>query len=208
MKRLLIVTALAIAASPAPAQSMPELFQKLKAQVRGESWQEALKTMDALEVEAAKPGNEKAQGRLPSPLAFYRGVCDANLGQRGQGAGGLRDVPRPAAERSIDDKTYSKKAVAAFAAAQKSIASAGPPSPPAYQEFKAPPNTERARHRSAGATGPSVADDGAEKSGWAKLPPTRSARCSRKVLAGPGLGGRPLVPDDVRQARGVRRTRT
>ena len=62
------------------AQSLPELFQKAKAQVKGESWTEALKTLDALDAEAARPGNEAARRQLAAPTAFYRGVCEANLG--------------------------------------------------------------------------------------------------------------------------------
>ena len=71
---------LALAAS-LPAASLPELFHKAKAEIKGESWSPALQTLGALEGEAAKPGNEDARRQLAAPLAFYRGVCEANLGQ-------------------------------------------------------------------------------------------------------------------------------
>ena len=44
------------------------------------SWAEALKTLNALEVASSQPGNETASQQLAAPLAFYRGVCEANLG--------------------------------------------------------------------------------------------------------------------------------
>ena len=119
MKRLLIVMAIAIAASPVPAQSLPELFQKLKAQVKGESWQDALKTMDALDAEAGKPGNEDARKKLQSPLAFYRGVCEANLGRSDEAKASFETFLADRPNVTLDPSMYSKKAVAAFDEARK-----------------------------------------------------------------------------------------
>jgi len=77
-----VLAALALASvSASVAQTLPELFGKVKAEVKSESWADALKTLDALEAEAAKPGNESAQKQLAGPLALYRGVCSANLGK-------------------------------------------------------------------------------------------------------------------------------
>src|SRR6478735_1248876 len=61
------------------AQTMPQLFQKAKEQVKSSSWQDALKTLDQLDAEAVKPGNESVREALAGPSAFYRGVCEANL---------------------------------------------------------------------------------------------------------------------------------
>ncbi|HKD19989.1 MAG TPA: GWxTD domain-containing protein [Thermoanaerobaculia bacterium] len=152
MKRLLIVTALTIAASPVPAQSMPELFQKVKAEVKGESWQAAMKTMDTLEAEAAKPGNEDAQKKLQSPLAFYRGVCEANLGQTVEAKANFEKFLADQPNVHLDPSMYSKKAIAVFEDARTATEAAAPAaSSPgshgshglftAFQEFKAPPNS-------------------------------------------------------------------
>jgi GWxTD domain-containing protein len=148
MKRLLIVMAIAIAASPVPAQSMPELFQKVKAQVKGESWQDALKTMDALDAEAAKPGNEDARKKLQSPLAFYRGVCEANLGRSDEAKASFETFLADQPNVTLDPSMYSKKAVAAFDEARKAQNPAGASAPSgnhglftAFLEFKAPPNS-------------------------------------------------------------------
>jgi GWxTD domain-containing protein len=155
MKRLLIVMAIAIAASPVPAQTdppaptMPQLFQKLKAEVRGESWQDALRTMDALEAEAAKPGNEDAQKKLESPLAFYRGVCEANLGQSSEARANFEKFLVDQPYITLDPSVYSKKTIAAFDDARKASTSTAVAVPSggthgmfnAFQEFKAPPNS-------------------------------------------------------------------
>ena len=130
------------------AQSLPELFQKAKAQVKGESWSEGLKTLEKLEVEAAKPGNEAAQQQLQAPIAFYRGVCEANLGNADKAKADFSTFLELQPGASMDPSMYSKKAIAAFQSARK-----GQAAPPAgnesdgrpamfvaFQEFKLPPN--------------------------------------------------------------------
>jgi len=128
------------------AQSLSELFHKAKAEVKGESWQSALTTLERLESESAKPGNEAARRQLEAPMAFYRGVCEANLGmtEKAQADFELFLTLQPTA--SMDPSMYSKKAIAAFRAAQKNAA---PPDSDdekrpamfvAFQEFKMPPN--------------------------------------------------------------------
>jgi GWxTD domain-containing protein len=138
MKRTLLTLVLVAAAALAYAESLGEIFGKVKEQVKAGSWNEALATMEVLDVEAAKPENAKLQQQLEGPLAFYRGVCDANLDNAGKAQSDFETFLRAQPNASIDDKTYSKKAVASFEAARKSIASAGPSIARAYAEFKAP----------------------------------------------------------------------
>ena len=71
-------------------------------------------------------------------MAFYRGVCEANVDQADKAAADFETFLRLQPNASIDDKVYSKKAVAAFAKAQKNVASAGPSLLRAYQDFRAP----------------------------------------------------------------------
>jgi GWxTD domain-containing protein len=127
------------------AQSLPELFQKAKAQVKGESWTEALHTLDALEAEAALPGNEAARQQLAAPTTFYRAVCEANLGLAEKAQADFKTFLELEPNASMDPSMYSKKAVAAFQAAKKSAA----PPPDAetrspmfvkFQEFRLPAN--------------------------------------------------------------------
>jgi GWxTD domain-containing protein len=131
----------------AHGQTLPELFQKAKAQVKGESWQNALKTFSLLEAESSKPGHESARTQLAAPLAFYRAVCEANLGSaeaaRAQFAAFLLLEPNA----SMDPSMYSKKAIAAFDAARRSAAppvklagEGGPSIFEAFHEFKLPRN--------------------------------------------------------------------
>ena len=166
-RRAVALVALLFAAAALRAQSVGELFQKAKEQVKAGSWQEALGTLEVLDVEAAKPANEKIRPQLEGPLAFYRGVCDANLGNAARAQSDFEAFLAAQPNASIDDKVYSKQAVAAFAAAQKSIASAGPSIARAYAEFKPPANA-------GDPVGPTWGDGpvvwimtDAEKAGWA-----------------------------------------
>lgn len=147
MKRFAALpAALLLLASPSPAQSLPELFQKAKAQVRGESWTEALRTLDALEVQAASPGNEVAREQLVAPMVFYRGVCEANLGQLDRAQAHFESFLEMQPGASLDPSMYSKTTAAAFEAARKKIAppadaDRGSPMFVAFQEFKLPANS-------------------------------------------------------------------
>jgi GWxTD domain-containing protein len=149
MKRsraLLAVLAFLSLLASAAAQTIPELFQKAKAEVKAGSWQEALKTLGELDAEASKPGNEAAKAQLEGPGAFYRAVCEANLGQADMAKADFARFLAVQPNASIDPAVYSKSAVAAFEAAQKDLAPAGgdPRKGPsvfaAFQEFKMPPN--------------------------------------------------------------------
>jgi GWxTD domain-containing protein len=148
MKRFgAFLAALLLLSLPSLAQTLPELFQKAKAQVKGESWTEALKTLDALDAEASKPGAEGAKQQLAAPMAFYRGVCEANLGQADRAQADFVTFLQLQPNAAMDPSMYSKKALAAFNAARTSVAPSaasddGKPSMfLAFQEFKLPPNS-------------------------------------------------------------------
>ncbi len=119
MKRTGVFFAAALLCAASHAQTLPELFRKAKAEVKAESWTEALETLDALDAEAARPGNEAARQQLAAPTAFYRGVCDANLGNADRAEADFATFLRENPGATIDKTMYSKKAVAAFEAARK-----------------------------------------------------------------------------------------
>ena len=121
-----------------PNPSMPELFQKMKEQVKAEKWTDALVTIEVIDVEAAKPANASLKPQLEAPLAFYRGVCESNAGNAAKGEASFETYLRAQPNASIDEKMYSKKAVSAFEAARKAIASEGPSIARAYAEFQPP----------------------------------------------------------------------
>ena len=148
MRRPGVTFAVLLFSATLTAQSLPELFHKAKAEVKGESWRSALTTLERLELESAKPGNEAARRQLEAPMAFYRGVCEANLDMAEKAQADFEYFLTQQPKASMDPSMYSKKAIAAFRAAQKNAA---PPDSPdaddkrpamfvAFQEFKMPPN--------------------------------------------------------------------
>jgi GWxTD domain-containing protein len=133
-----IVAFTAAAFSLLEAQTLADLFGKAKAEIKAGSWSDALKTLDALEAEAAKPGNESARKQLAGPLAFYRGVCSAEVGKKDEAAASFAAFLKLQPNATIDAAVYSKKAVAAFEKAQKDVASRAPSLAEAYKEFEPP----------------------------------------------------------------------
>src|SRR5262245_39180935 len=135
------LVALFLLSVPLSAETLPELFQRAKEQVKSQSWQEALKTLDQLDAESARPGNETAREQLVAPIAFYRGVCEANLDQPEKAEADFATFLQAKPGSTIDKVVYSKKAVAAFEAASKEPASPGSITmAQRFEEFKAPPN--------------------------------------------------------------------
>ena len=132
------------------AGTLSALFEQAKAQVKNQSWQEALTTLDQLEAESVRAGNETYRQQLVAPIAFYRGICEANLDQTEKAEADFATFLKLQQGWTIDETTYSKKAVSAFEAAGKSTAlnaaakkAASPGSLSLlrrFEEFKAPPN--------------------------------------------------------------------
>jgi len=144
MKKSLLSVGFVLLASVALAQTLPELFGKLKEQIKAGSWADALKTLDALDTESAKPGNEAARKQLEGPLVFYRGVCDANLGKDDKAVEDFSAYLKIQPNAEVDKTVYSKKAVAAFEKAQKKATDRAPSIAEAYKEFQ-PPAESRQR---------------------------------------------------------------
>lgn len=149
MTRATLGLVLLLSVPPAHAQSLAQLFQTAKTQVKAGSWQDALKTLDTLDAEAAKPGNESFRKQLEGPSAFYRGVCEANLDRAEPARESFAAFLALQPNASIDPGMYSKKAVAAFEEARRSsgeapapaaVPASGPSLFQRYQEFKPPPN--------------------------------------------------------------------
>ncbi len=134
----IVLLGLAAAGRCLAAPTLPELFQQMKEQVKAEKWADALVTIEVMDVEAARPANSGMKTQLEGPLAFYRGVCDANLGSADKAQADFEAFLNAKPDAAIDEKVYSKKTVAAFAAAQKAIASQGPSIARAYASFRPP----------------------------------------------------------------------
>src|SRR5262249_13982317 len=72
---LLFLTAVSVSAT-----TLSSLFYRAKEQFRLASYMESLATLDAVETESERPGNEASRAQLAPALAFYRGACHAALG--------------------------------------------------------------------------------------------------------------------------------
>ena len=148
MTRQKLVLILLLVSASLRAESLGDLFQKTKSQVKAGQWAEALKTLDTLDAEAARPGKESSRKQLEGPAAFYRGVCQANLDRADEARASFQVFLATVPNASIDPAMYSKKAVAAFQQARPSSGEAAPPAVSGggpslfqkYQEFKPPPN--------------------------------------------------------------------
>ncbi len=135
---LLLATTLLCAPVPSAAQSLGEMFQAVKDQVRGGEWARALATLDTLENEVAKPGHEDARGKLEGPIAFYRGVCRANEGQQDRAVDAFESFLVIQPDAMIDPALYSKPAVEAFEIARRAAAHRTFTLARAYDEFRMP----------------------------------------------------------------------
>src|SRR5580765_8990700 len=107
MRRAALLLSLLMFTVLALPETLPELFGKLKEQIKSSSWADALKTVDALDTESAKPGNEAARKQLEGPLAFYRGVCDANLGKDDKAVEDFAAFQKLQPNAEIDKAIYS-----------------------------------------------------------------------------------------------------
>jgi len=171
VRRLTLFFAAALVAAAAPAPSVPELFQKAREQVKAGSWKEALATMEAVDLEAGRPANQKFQPQLEAPLAFYRGVCDANLDRADDAGADFETFLLLQPGASIDEATYSAKAVAAFEQARKAMSDPKPSLSRSYRQSPpAPPAAMNAPVTADWGKGPVtwLMADG-EKAAWAKL---------------------------------------
>jgi GWxTD domain-containing protein len=144
MKKTALFLCLLLSVTLCLAQSLPELFGNLKDQIKAGSWADALKTLDALDSESSKPGNEAARKQLEGPIAFYLGVCDSNLGNTDKAVEEFGAYLKLQPNAEIDKTMYSKKAIAAFERAQKAATDRSPSLAEAYKEFQ-PPAESRQR---------------------------------------------------------------
>jgi GWxTD domain-containing protein len=141
MRKLASAVALALCfAAAGAAQSIPELFGKAKEQVKAGSWKDALATLDALDAESKKPGNESVRGQLEAPLAFYRGVCQSNVGDSDKAVAEFRAFLKAQPNAAIDASMYGKKTAAAFEKAQKDLAERPPSIAENYKDFHPKPD--------------------------------------------------------------------
>lgn len=111
--------------APLSAETLGELFARVKSKVAAGAYAEGLVALGDLEAEAKKPGNEKALAPLRPAAAFYRGVCLAALGRPEEAKAEFAIFIAANPDRGIDRKAYPASVVAAFEEARKSRPGAG-----------------------------------------------------------------------------------
>lgn len=126
-KFLLFVLVSVLATGAVSAQTVLELFQKAKQQVKAASYPEALTTLDVLDAETSKEGHESEHKMAEGPLAFLRGVCHAALGRTDEARTDFQTYLSFSPNASMDASMYPRKAVAVFEEARKSLASGAKP---------------------------------------------------------------------------------
>jgi GWxTD domain-containing protein len=106
--------------APLSAETLGELFGRVKSKVAAGAYAEGLAALGELEAEARKPENEKALAPLRPAAAFYRGVCLAALGKPNEAKAEFAVFIAANPDRGIDRKAYPASVVAAFEEARKS----------------------------------------------------------------------------------------
>jgi GWxTD domain-containing protein len=125
-------------AAAATEPSLTEMFQKMKTEVQARSWSDALRTLATLQTEAAKPGNEASREKLEAPIAFYRGVCDANLGHADSAVEDFVTFLKLQPNATLDANMHSKQVVAAFEEARNATADTKASISDLYRSFEIP----------------------------------------------------------------------
>ncbi len=125
MRRLTLVAAVAAFVSFQPAAAtLPELFQKAKEQFKLGNYKQALATVEALDAESGKPGNEAERQKMLPALLFYKGASLAALGRTEEGVEALGRFLELQPNARLDPSLYPPKVVAAMDAARRKSAAA------------------------------------------------------------------------------------
>ena len=118
MRRFLASLAF-LTATLAAAATLPSLFYRAKEQFRLADYKGSLATLDQLQVEADKPGNEAYRAQLSPALSFYRGACFAALGRADEARTSFETYLAYQPNPQLDPSLYPPKVIAALNDARK-----------------------------------------------------------------------------------------
>ncbi len=130
-----------LAATSLVAATLPSLFYKAKEEFRLANYAASLQTLDRLQAEADRPGNEAYRAQLTPALAFYRGACFAALGRVDEARSSFETylvyTPNPA----LDPSLYPHRVIALLDETKKSLEQkrSSPPTPDASPAKPAAP---------------------------------------------------------------------
>ena len=108
------------------------MFQKAKEQVKASRWADATKTFDELDAASRQPGAEALRKQLEPALAFYRGVCFANLDRPAESRAQFVEYLAANPNASLDRAMYSKTTTAGRGESPSGLPSLAS----AYREFR------------------------------------------------------------------------
>ena len=118
VSRLLPVALGVLLAGP----TLPELFQKAKQEFKLGSYGNALATLEKLETESSEPGLERDREALLPGLLFYKGACQAALGQQQEASDTFQAFLVLKPDVRLDPAIYPKSVIAALESARKAAA--------------------------------------------------------------------------------------
>lgn len=101
--------------------SLNQLFSRAKEEFRLGSYDKALQTLSQLEAESLKPGSEELRPTLEPAIIFYEGACYAALGKSAEARSRFETYLASHPNAALDPAIYSKKIIAAFEEARKSL---------------------------------------------------------------------------------------
>ncbi len=110
-----------LAATFVAAATLPSLFYKAKEQFRFADYKGSLSTLDQLQAEADKPGNEAYRAQLSPALAFYRGACYAALGQADEARASFETYLAYQPNPMLDPSLYPPRVIAALNDTRKNL---------------------------------------------------------------------------------------
>jgi len=120
MRRLLASLAF-LAATSVLAATLPSLFYKAKEQFRLADYQGSLATLDQLQAEGERPGNEAYRAQLAPALAFYRGACYAALGRNDEAHASFETYLAYSPNPTLDPSLYPHRVIVALDETRKAM---------------------------------------------------------------------------------------
>ena len=147
------VVALALPGT-ARAATAPELFHKMKTEYSLAQYSRAFETLQALEVESARPENEQYRAQLEPAVAFYRGAILASLGRTAEAKAAFRQYLELEPNAGVDPGLYSSSVVKAFELARRERSASRTADSPsdtgsfakAYERFHVTESAETGEH--------------------------------------------------------------
>lgn len=119
--RRLVASLAFLLATLAAAATLPTLFYKAKEQFRLADYKGSLTTLDQLQAEADKPGNEAYRAQLSPALAFYRGACFAALGRADEARTSFETYLAYQPNPTLDPSLYPPRVIALLNETRKTM---------------------------------------------------------------------------------------